>query len=359
MMDRTRLLSLTFCALLLTAPLVGMKGFASPQPKAPVTEKPNPFPLNLFAQAKPSDYVDEKKCMSCHERPDNPMERAFSSFQSSPHRPFVEDPSLPVDKRGCQGCHGPGSGHLAHVASDDALTYIFSYANASPKEVALACLRCHDDVMTVRHWDRTAHARGKVSCISCHSIHQDGHPKDFTATGKAPKGPIFIAAAEPRRLLKADQATLCGSCHTREVNQFRQNFHHPVPEGRMVCSDCHLVHPQSAGTKADADPRSTNQAETIGMYSNRQACVSCHAEVAGPFVYQHDPAEGLTGEACLECHNPHGSQNPKMLKLFSRGLCTQCHSEMMTSHNPGQTCWQSGCHVGIHGSDHSVNLLTR
>lgn len=358
-MRLTRFFRSTITWVVLAIPVVGMMAIsAAPKPAA---EKPNPFPLSLFGQAKASDYIDESQCMECHDQKhaDNPMARAYASFQASPHKPFVETPGLAPDKKGCQACHGPGKPHVDQIGSDDALQYIFSYNNATPKEVALACLRCHNDVMTENHWERTDHARGNISCISCHKIHQDGHPDPLKATGKGPKGPVFPSAAEPRKLLKADQATLCGSCHRLQANRFRMNFHHPVPEGRMVCSDCHQVHPQSAGAKGDSDPRSPTQVATIGLQNDKETCVTCHAENAGPFVYQHDPVEGMTGQGCLECHNPHGSQNPFMLNLSSRGLCAQCHADKLTTHNPGRTCWSVGCHVGIHGSDHDRNLLAR
>ena len=92
---------------------------------------------------------------------------------------------------------------------------------------------------------------------------------------------------------------------------------------------------------------------------SRELCVTCHGNVAGPFVYEHDPVVGLTGEGCMECHRPHGSNNPKLLTTFSRGACAQCHTDKANNHFPGRTCWQSGCHVAIHGSNTDPFLLHR
>jgi predicted CXXCH cytochrome family protein len=341
-----------------------MAASALDQQRAPKPEpapKVVPFPLSLFTNAKPSDYLSETKCATCHDRgiAENPMFVAFATFEPSPHRPFSDNPALPIDQRGCQGCHGPGAGHEANIASDNAYDYIISYSRLTPAQVAMACLRCHTDTMTQDHWRNTQHARAGVSCISCHQIHQDGHPMTFAANGKAPRGPVFPAAAQPTDLLKMDQATLCGSCHQPEINQFRRNFHHPVPEGQMVCSDCHDIHPRLAQSVIEAGGIPQSATQDAGLGATNVSCVRCHADVAGPFAYEHDPAEGMTGQGCLECHNPHGSQNPAMLRLYSRALCAQCHSDKLTSHFPGQTCWQSGCHVGIHGSDHDPNLLSR
>jgi predicted CXXCH cytochrome family protein len=95
--------------------------------------------------------------------------------------------------------------------------------------------------------------------------------------------------------------------------------------------------------------------------SVQETCLQCHQEVRGPFVYEHEPvkAEGL-GEGCLECHRPHGSPNRKLEVLFSRGLCIRCHADIQqqpTHRFRKGDCWQGGCHVAIHGSNHSAFLL--
>jgi predicted CXXCH cytochrome family protein len=305
-------------------------------------KKPPPFPLNLYARATPDDYEDERACSSpaCHGK-------AAASFENSPHASYVHGANLPPDHQGCQACHGPGVPHTEHLApSDHPYEYVISYTHAKPMEVAQACLRCHNDTITLAHWQRTGHARAKVTCTACHQMHwQDrlGEPRTTlppaTQAGKFAQSPVFPSAPEPKALLKADEATLCSKCHQAEVNEFRQNFHHPVPEGRMVCSDCHDIHTNRDGRKR--------------FQTAKQSCITCHPQVAGPFVYEHDPTSFLSGDGCMECHRPHGSPNPQLLNAFSRGLCLQCHSDKVVDHFPGRTCWQSGCHVAPHGSNHS------
>jgi predicted CXXCH cytochrome family protein len=326
--------------LLLTLLLIAAVAIPGPQKKSPA------FPLNLFTQATPDDYSDERSCArpACHGK-------AAATFENSPHAAYVHDSHLPLDKQGCQACHGPGGPHVAHRdPSDNPYAYVISYTHAKPMEIAQACLRCHNDIMTMAHWRRTGHARANVTCTDCHQMHwQDRLGPDRTTlpagsqAGKFATSPVFPEAPEPKALLKADEATLCGRCHQSEVNEFRHNFHHPVPEGRMVCSDCHDPHP--------------NGDERKRFRTAKQSCITCHPEVAGPFVYEHDPVSDLTGDGCMECHRPHGSPNPRLLKAFSRGLCLQCHSDKAVNHFPGRTCWQSGCHVSPHGSNHNEFYL--
>jgi predicted CXXCH cytochrome family protein len=139
---------------------------------------------------------------------------------------------------------------------------------------------------------------------------------------------------------------LCASCHRRQIMEFRQFSHHPVPEGRIRCTDCHDPH------------RSGEQGRNLRRRTVEETCLQCHQQIRGPFVYEHEPvkAVGGVGDACLECHRPHGSPNRKLEVMFSRGLCVQCHVDIQRDppHQArGGDCWRSNCHVAIHGSNQS------
>lgn len=286
----------------------------------------------LFARAKPDDYMNEEACAECHAK-------VSKNFVASPHAALVSDPTRPIDKQGCQSCHGPGRIHQAEKDAE-----VISYTKMSPKESSAACLRCHEKTMATSHWKRTEHARADLACVSCHQIHPDSEANlGHAANRKDPRTPMFVAVANPKAMLKADESTLCGSCHPSTLGEFRAANHHPVPEGRVACSDCHSPHPtKDAKVKNDA---------------MKGKCVTCHTEKAGPFIYEHDPVAAFTGDGCQECHKPHGSNNPQMLNSVTRGLCAQCHSDKLTTHYPGQTCWSSGCHVSTHGSNRDPRFL--
>lgn len=290
----------------------------------------------LFARAKEEDFFGDAACGACHEK-------ASLGFQNSAHAAFVADSKLPANKRGCEGCHGPGGIHQAEENAE-----VISFRSMSPKESSAACLRCHGETLNPTHWKRNEHAKADLSCVSCHQIHTNSDPGFETHKlnkGKAadPRRTLFKAAVNPKAMLKADEATLCGQCHQPEVAEFRLANHHPVPEGAMVCSDCHSAHP-TKGAKAHT---------TAG----KDSCVKCHTEMAGPFVFEHDPVAGHSSDGCKECHRPHGSNNPKMLTGATRGLCGQCHTDKVASHYAGQTCWSAGCHSSMHGSNTNARFL--
>jgi DmsE family decaheme c-type cytochrome len=294
------------------------------------------LPIRYFSEAQKADFVGEAKCMECHELVAN-------AFPQSPHAIYVHNSSLPPDKQGCEACHGPAK---VHTTDETTGKQILAYGRLSPKDVIDACLRCHGDLMTKPHFKSEAHARAGLSCVSCHQIHPKESDRNLLKGDRGVVKQIFAATKDSNPLLKHDEATLCNECHKPEVRDFRKNSHHPIPEGRMNCSDCHSIHPTNA--------------DRLKTPTLKEKCVVCHAEIAGPFAFEHDPVAGWTGGGCAECHNPHGSHNPRLLSSSSRGLCAQCHTNKGGSnHFPGQSCWASGCHVAVHGSNHDPRLLSK
>ena len=123
----------------------------------------------------------------------------------------------------------------------------------------------------------------------------------------------------------------------------------PVREGKLECTTCHNPH-GSQNVKMLREGNSINE-----------ACATCHAEKRGPFVWEH--AAGR--ENCVTCHDPHGSNNERMLVAKLPMLCQRCH---VSSRHPatiyentqlnvsksnrviGRAC--VNCHAMIHGSNH-------
>ena len=88
----------------------------------------------------------------------------------------------------------------------------------------------------------------------------------------------------------------------------------------MKCSDCHNPH-------GGFETKQTKL--SVGLDA---ACIKCHSNKAGPFVFEHAP---LKTEGCTACHTPHGSANPKLLKRAQvRQLCLECHTGISEELSP-------------------------
>lgn len=79
---------------------------------------------------------------------------------------------------------------------------------------------------------------------------------------------------------------------------------HP-PEA--ACASCHRIE----------DGAWRLQGETAGP-----ACLACHEAAVFPKSHTHRAAEL---EECQMCHDPHGSTEPRHLKMSKEAACKQCH----------------------------------
>jgi DmsE family decaheme c-type cytochrome len=107
---------------------------------------------------------------------------------------------------------------------------------------------------------------------------------------------------------KYDVYNLCFRCHRDVRNQVNKQSHHPIMEGKVSCVDCH-------------NPHGTFNRRMLRADSVNELCYKCHPEKRGPFMNEHPPVE----ESCLTCHTPHGSNNNKLQVAQITVLCERCH----------------------------------
>ncbi len=291
------------------------------------------------------DYVGSETCRGCHES-------QFDKVAGTKHGKLGTLAAWKGKVVGCESCHGPGK---AHVEGGGDKSKIKVFKNMNSKAVSETCLTCHAGKESHNNFRRGEHWRNNVGCTDCHSPHGADH-------ANAMPGSIeFVADAakqKPNRatsaMLKSSEPQLCMSCHNETKAQFTKPFHHKVLEGTMTCSDCHNPH-------GGFESKQTKLA--VGLDA---ACIKCHSNKQGPFVFEHAP---LKVEGCAACHTPHGSSNPKLLKRSSvRQLCLECHSSITEQsapdtpsfHNQATVRYQNCtiCHAAIHGSN-SSNVFFR
>lgn len=263
-----------------------------------------------------AQYVGSDTCKTCHE------EIFTKHFEGTPHFSLTKN----AGKHGCEDCHGPGS---AHVEGGGDISKIVSFKALDPVAASKICLQCHSASKEHTNFLRSTHATNDIGCTTCHSPHN---------------------AKIQRSLLKESQPQLCYGCHTVQKAEFARPYRHRVNEGLVLCSDCHNVH----GSELLRQVRTSSNQDQI--------CFKCHTDTRGPFVYEHLPVKT---EGCVACHTPHGSTNPRLLKVSQVNLlCLQCHTLAMSSvpsqppigpaHNQSvkyQACTM--CHAFIHGSNFS------
>lgn len=295
--------------------------------------------------AKTDDYIGSESCKACHED-------VFKGFSSTKHAKLSNLDSWKNKATGCESCHGPGKEHMEGGGDK---TKIISFKNKNSKQVSETCLSCHAGKESHNNFRRGEHWRNDVGCTDCHTSHGPDHgsekPGSITFINDVSnQNPNTATTA----MLKSSEPQLCIACHTEAKQQFSKPFRHKVMEGVMKCSDCHNAH-------GGFDQKQTKLA--VGADA---ACIKCHTDKQGPFVFEHGP---IKTEGCSACHTPHGSNNPKMLKRSSvRQLCMECHSAIsnvdggapQAPHNQSTVRYQNCtiCHAKIHGS-HTNALFFR
>lgn len=277
-------------------------------------------------QAPRKDMVltGDAKCTRCH---DQSEEVPVLSIARTKHG-TVADHRTPT----CTSCHGESKDHWdkpPDVKERPKPDRVFKRGSVvTPPEVQnAACLTCHEGGKRM-HWSQSLHASRDTTCTSCHDIHTE-----------------FDKVRD-----KLAQSQVCFTCHKDKRVQILRPSRHPIPEGKVACSDCHNPH-------GSAGPGNMVR-DTVN-----DTCYTCHMEKRGPFVRTHQPVQ----EDCSICHNPHGTTTPNLLKTRPPFLCQQCHEP--TSHRggiPSLTGTSTGantaargclnCHTQIHGTNNPANI---
>jgi DmsE family decaheme c-type cytochrome len=290
----------------------------------------------VFAADQTAGFVGSQACKTCH--PD-----IWSTFYKNPHFKSLASGKESQENTGCESCHGPAQ---AHVDAHGGKATIVAFSQLGPEKTLDACLRCHGQTMSRANIRRSSHTQQDVVCTNCHSIHKSSAPR-------------FLLA-------KQQQSELCYTCHASVRAQFSMPFKHRVNEGVVKCTDCHNPHGAFDPTwRMASRPHMVDQAE-----GNEEACLKCHIDKRGPWVFEHG---SVRVERCETCHQPHGSMNARMLRrpvVFT--LCLECHNGQGTfgafgptfkagisnppsDHNLANPRYQqcTTCHVRIHGSNTS------
>ena len=332
--------------------------------------------LCLLGLAGPVSAVTARdasaECVSCHDEEDLP------DNSQGPHAPFTRKPPMAAAAQQlaqrsmgdatnertptCITCHGPSPTHVKKpegVKDRPAPDRIFGKKTTlSAEQRSAVCQDCHQKGPKQMLWTGSRHQNEDLACNSCHKVHTN-------------KEKVFS---------KVEQADVCFTCHKAQRTQINLISRHPIPEGKMTCSDCHNVHGSVGPALAKKD-------------STNETCYTCHAGKRGPFVNQHEPV----AENCATCHNPHGSVIPGMLVSRPPMLCQSCHTPHVAggvgalggqpgvyTKAPGQVqplitnttsgknvvqLWQGrscmNCHTQVHGSNNpsatnpTPQLMTR
>lgn len=267
--------------------------------------------------------VTSLQCADCHDA-------EVAAILRGPHASIARR-----DVTFCAACHGDPAAHLESASADD-IRGGDELAKWTGEQQAAACASCHAREFPA--WRQAAHLDEGL-CWSCHASE--------ATHGEA----TLVQPAQPGMARSGRRHTfdLCTSCHRDVALQSRMTYRHPMESGLVGCTSCHDIHGRSVQTAMEI--------------VSDQACLACHEEQKGPFLFEHAAME----EGCSNCHAPHGSPHRGQLLTASSATCIGCHAQSnfpgvgAVSHDfllsGGGRCWD--CHSDVHGSNTTPDLNPR
>ena len=276
-------------------------------------------------------------CLKCHE-----------SFQQTLANKFLHPL---VKRRECTGCHVPhASSHKGLLTAD----------------TTKLCYNCHQAVLPENR--RSAHAVVvEGNCTACHASHGSDNKFILTKSGnelcfechkdfqdsiknvrfkhrslERGKGCLNChnphASAKANFLLERDPPALCIKCHETGKSTFRWQ-HKNYPVTTSDCTSCHNPHgSNNRGIIFDVAHAAVTEGRCVECHQEpgslktkkqtTQLCRECHQDMVTQTFNKnrvHWPLVDNVG--CLNCHSPHASRHPKLVKGSLVETCGKCHAD--------------------------------
>ena len=314
-------------------------------------------PADLFKGHNRHAPVVEKRCLDCHD----------------PHRSDFKAQTVEKGRKLCLACHattakpGPATASLKFrinltkkivhkpLAGDGDCQACHTQKHSSDnaglleKPTAETCFKCHtrfDELYKFQH------GAAKVGdCAVCHDPHSSDN-KGLLASAKI-NDLCFKCHQDDATTRKWVHAPIlaakgCTSCHDAHGGDYKDDL--ADAEGNALCLKCHAGVGDKAkvrhlaldryGCVACHDPHGADNAKGLIKATNA-LCISCHQDrpdgshTGGPHKVEGGPDPKRQGApfSCTSCHNPHGSDNPK---LFYAGRtreesCKYCHGNSLVT----------------------------
>jgi predicted CXXCH cytochrome family protein len=294
-----------------------------------------------YNEAHPQAVRTEGKCIECHNVHGGGVQEMLSEDQ---HRPFAE--------RKCFECH-----KSVEVSAELS-------AKAKSAELCLGCHKTIDQDIEGAPYAVTHKPFENRECIKCHEIHASPYPKlsrDYKhlLCYKCHKDKEKDAVGEPYYMVHQPvSAGNCVTCHSPHGSKYKSILNQ---KGNDLCFTCHdnflenisgfkvsvmdknkkvplfkTIHKPitEEGCTPCHDPHASDEDKLLKANIGEFFCFKCHEdftidEEGFNRMSVHEPV--LKGE-CGKCHETHATDNPKLLKVLPNDLCFNCHNSKKKHH---------------------------
>ena len=157
-------------------------------------------------------------------------------------------------------------------------------------------------------------------CGQLFGLAQAGEPVDWAGLNPEIQGATYT-----------NSSTECLECHEEFMQKFTYSIHgRALPNGG--CESCHG--PMSKHMEAPRQqPALVVSMKKLSAEQSAEVCLSCHeggkaGEPKGPIrMNWHVSTHSSAGNACIDCHNPIGVDDPVLAKETQTKVCFACHQD--------------------------------
>ncbi|MDY6842989.1 MAG: cytochrome c3 family protein, partial [Thermodesulfobacteriota bacterium] len=255
--------------------------------------------------------AEEGKCVECHNPHTSDNEKLLIATSSNLcyqcHKKKKTQFSksythLPVEKGECHKCHEPHSSQNMNLLTENQKEIcspchtkekIFSRKNIHVPLEKGDCLKCHNPHAS--DYEFLLVKDSKDICSSCHSVKNEK-----------------LAKTHNNYTLEGANCLGCHNPHSSNRENLVREFSHE-PFALKSCDDCHV------STK--------EKSPQIMKKKGRDICIECHEEVNEQFQKIFSHLQGNSDNTCLECHNPHASDEEGLKRARDDKMCYSCHTD--------------------------------
>lgn len=300
-------------------------------------------PAQVCAECHDADDTDaahpipvrRADCRTCHE----------THGSKNPHMLAGSTQHVPFGEGSCDACHRIPRGTRVRLLQQggalcEACHGDFESNGDAVVHTALKqgrCVECHDPHLSDQK--HLLKAEGGELCFSCHPeiAERAKGPGAHAALEDGCDGCHDAHSSDRPAMLLDDEDELCRTCHDSSDPDL-QRLHYGADMATTHCINCHDPHGSSSmplianGSihppfrEGCSNCHGGTAAELEGGGGNA-LCEMCHDDVTETIASAAVPHPAMEMMECVDCHSPHASRQPNLLRAAGGGSCVECHED--------------------------------
>jgi len=287
----------------------------------PAAASPEHFVVGEAKYAPQQSVTVVMETLAPAPKPTTWLPKDSTCVTSACHAKFATAPHIhgPVSAKVCNACHqDDAGGHRYPLKRDPIATCTFCHTVSGTqqhqhKALEKGCISCHNPHTSQAKFLLKADTVERV-CATCHEVPMKKFAHDPFARGDCTVCHQPHESPNAMLLRGGSGVDHCFSCHAGMKGKLAKADHLHDPATKN-CGTCH-------------SPHATDIKHQLKATIDKTCLTECHkpiAEHVAKVPVQH--AAMVTADGCVNCHDPHGGTQTKLLKARMDAVCLTCHNK--------------------------------